>query len=78
MFFENSEFSLSIANNKDLATELAAGYISVMTWESMAGVRRLRIEDIDLRARRVNLGSNDVTALSSSGKLLLISEYDLY
>ena len=44
-----------------------------MTCARMSGVRRLRIEEMDRRARRENLASNNVTARSSKGKLLLMS-----
>jgi hypothetical protein len=44
-----------------------------MTCARISGVRRLRIEEIDRRARRENLASNNVTARSSNGKLLLMS-----
>jgi len=59
--------------SKDFATGLVEGYVSVMTWAKISGVRRLRMEEIDRRARRENLASNKVTARSSNGKLLLIS-----
>lgn len=65
--------SLSTAISKDFAAGLVDGYVSVMTCARMSGVRRLRMEEIDRRARRENLASNSVTALSNNGKLLLIS-----
>ena len=69
----NVAFSLSIATSKDLAAGLVDGYVSVMTCARISGVRRLRIEEIDRRARREYLASNNVTARSSNGKLLLMS-----
>lgn len=71
--FVNVAFSLSMATNSDFAAGLVDGYVSVMTCARISGVRRLRIEEIDRRARRENLASNRVTARSSKGKLLLIS-----
>jgi hypothetical protein len=71
--FPNVAFSLSRAMSKDFAAGLVDGYVSVMTCARISGVRRLRIEEIDRSARRVNLASNNVTALSNNGKLLLIS-----
>jgi uncharacterized membrane protein len=44
-----------------------------MTCARISGVRRLRIAEMDRRARRENLASNIVTARSNNGKLLLIS-----
>ena len=65
--------SLSNATKKDLAAGLVDGYVSVMTWDKISGGRRLRMEEMDRRARRENLASNRVTARSSNGKLILIS-----
>jgi len=67
------EFSLSRATSSEIAAGLVDGYVSVMTCAKMSGVRRLRMEEIDRRARRENLASNKVTARSSKGKLLLMS-----
>jgi hypothetical protein len=44
-----------------------------MTRARISGVRRLRIEEMDRRARSENLASNNVTARSSNGKLLFMS-----
>ena len=71
--FPNIACSLSRAMSKDFASGLVDGYVSVMTCARTSGVRRLRMEEIDRSARRVNLASNNVTALSNNGKLLLIS-----
>jgi hypothetical protein len=71
--FPNVAFSLSTASSKDFADGLVDGYVSVITWAKISGVRRFRIEEIDRRARRENLASNNVTARSNKGKLLLIS-----
>ena len=71
--FPNVACSLSRAMSKDFAAGLVDGYVSVMTCARISGVRRLRVDEIDRRARRVNLASNSVTALSNNGKLLLIS-----
>jgi hypothetical protein len=71
--FENWEFSLSIATNRDLAEGLVDGYVSVITLVRMSGVRRLRMDEIERRALSVNRASNKVTARSSNGKLLLMS-----
>lgn len=62
-----------MALSNDLAAGLVDGYVSVMTCAKMSGVRCLRMEEIDRRARRENLASNNVTALSNNGKLPLIS-----
>jgi hypothetical protein len=69
----NEACGLPIVLSRPLAVELDAGYVSVMTWAIISGLRRLRIEEIDLRARRENLASKRVTALSSRAKLLFIS-----
>ena len=71
--FSKVAFFLSRASRKDVADGLVDGYVSVMTCAKISGVRRLRIEEIDRRARRENLASKSVTARSSKGKLLLIS-----
>jgi hypothetical protein len=59
--------------SKVLAVGLDAGYVSVMTCAKMSGLNRLRIEEMDLRARRENRASKRVTARSNSAKLLLMS-----
>lgn len=69
--------SLSSATRNDLAAGLVDGYVSAMTCARISGVRRLRREEMDRRARRENLASNNVTAFSSNGKLLLISAIHL-
>jgi len=71
--FPNVACSLSREMRRDFADELVDGYVSVITWARMSGVRRLRIEEMDRRARSEYLASNRVTARSSNGKLLLIS-----
>lgn len=72
--FPNVACSLSRAISKDFAAGLVEGYVSVMTCARISGVRRLRMEEMDRRARRENRASNNVTARSNSGKLLLISD----
>lgn len=52
-----------------------AGKVSTMTWAMISGVRRLRMMEIDRRARRENLASKRATARSNRAKLLLISVY---
>src|SRR5208282_2130249 len=71
--FPNKTCSLSRATNKDFAAGLVDGYVSVMTCAKISGVRRLRMDEMDRRARRENLASNNITARSSNGKLLLMS-----
>jgi len=69
----NTACSLSRLTRRDFAAGLEAGYVSVMTWARISGVRRLRMEEIDRKALNENLASNSVTARSNNGKLLLIS-----
>lgn len=71
--FVNEACSRSTATSRDFAAGLVDGYVSVITCARISGVRRLRMEEIDRSARRENLASNNVTARSSKGKLLLIS-----
>ena len=71
--FPNVIFSLSSATSKDFAIGLVDGYVSAMTCARISGVSRLRMDEIDRRARRENRASKSATARSSNGKLLLIS-----
>jgi len=71
--FPNTACSLSRVWSRDFAAGLVDGYVSVITCARISGVRRLRMEEIERRARRENLASKRVTARSKSGKLLLIS-----
>lgn len=71
--FPNVAFGLPISTSRDCAAGLDDGYVSVMTWARISGVRRLRMDEMDRRARRENLASNSATARSSNAKLLLMS-----
>jgi len=50
-----------------------AGKVSTMAWPMMSGVNRLRMTEMDRRARSENLASKRATARSSKAKLLLMS-----
>ena len=55
------------------ADALVGGKVSAITCERTSGVRRLRRDEMDRKARNVNRESNSVTARSRRAKLLLIS-----
>lgn len=60
-----------------IALELAvAGKASEMTCAMISGVKRLRMMEIDRKARRENLASKSETARSIKAKLLLISAFE--
>jgi len=65
--------ALPIASSRKEAVELELGYVSTMTSASTSDVRCLRMEDIERRTRRVNLGSKWATARSRREKLFLMS-----
>ena len=69
----NVACSLPIAAKRLLAIVFDGGYVSAMTWAKISEVRRLRIEEMDRRARRENRASNNVTARSRSAKSALIT-----